>query len=123
MSLNPIQKQRDLLHEKLKTVPGIKEVYFQPPSSKKLAYPCIIYQFEGYEDKYGSNVEYLSWPRYSVTVIDYDVESMIPKYLKAMRGNYLMRLSRFFVSDNLCHWVFELVHTQQADDSLEEDNG
>lgn len=120
MSLNPIQIQRDILHNKLKTVPGIKEVYFQPPSTKKLEYPCIIYQFEGYEDRYGNNSEYLSWPKYSVIVIDYDVESMIPRYMKAIRGNYIVSLNRFFVSDNLNHWVFSLVHMQSV--SIEEDD-
>jgi hypothetical protein len=120
MSLNPIQIQRDILHNKLKTVPGIKEVYFQPPSTKKLEYPCIVYQFEGYEERYGNNSEYLSWPKYSVTVIDHDVESMIPRYMKAIRGKYIVSLNRFFVSDNLNHWVFNLVHMQSI--SVEEDN-
>ena len=120
MSLNPIQTQRDILHSKLETVPGIKAVYFQPPSTKKLEYPCIIYQFEGYEERYGNNKEYLAWPKYSVTVVDYDVESMLPVYMKAIRGNYIVNLNRFFVSDNLNHWVFNLVHMQSI--SVEEDN-
>lgn len=125
MSLNPVQMQRDLLHNKLKTVPVVKEVYYQPPSSKKLEYPCLVYQFEGYDDKYASNDEYLSWPKYSLTVIDYNVESMIPRYIKAIRGNYLVSFNRFFIADNLCHWVFTLVHTETANTNtdLEESDG
>ena len=122
MSLTPVQIQRDKIHSKLSSVPGIKKVYFQPPSTKKLEYPCIVYQFEGYDDRYGDNGEYLSWPRYSVTVIDYDVESMIPRYMKAIRGAFTVSLNRFFVSDNLNHWVFTMTQTHSVV-IKEEDNG
>lgn len=77
-----------------------------------LEYPCVIYQFDNYESTKASNGDYLRFPSYTVTIIDYDVESNIHEQLFDIQGDFLVRFDRFFVSDNLCHWVFSLVMTK-----------
>lgn len=44
-------------------------VYFQPDSNVKLIYPCIIYEFDGFNDRKADNKNYTTHGRYSITNI------------------------------------------------------
>lgn len=112
MSLIPAQNQRMMLHNKLLTLSNVKKVYYQPPMNVKLQYPCVIYQFDNYETTNAANDDYLRFPSYTVTVIDYDVESSIHEELLDMRGDFTIRFDRFFIADGLCHWAFSVIMTK-----------
>ena len=56
-------------------------VYFQPPSSVKLVYPCIVYALDGVDANHADNKPYMSAKRYKVTIIDKDPDSEIPALL------------------------------------------
>ena len=112
MSLNPIRTHREILQSKLETIPGVKKVYFQPPSTEKLKYPCIICTFDGINSKAADNSKYFAWPKFSLTVIDYDLESQIPMHILAFNDGVTVSMDRYFTADNLNHWVFSIVSTQ-----------
>ena len=38
-------KQRSDFQTVLESIPGVEKVYFQPPESVKLVYPCILYEY------------------------------------------------------------------------------
>ena len=97
-----------ILHRALKTIPNVKKVYFQPPSSEKMIYPCIIYQINDNKVSYSNNDIYLNTLRFNAIVIDYDVESEIPSRLLHSRDIYYASFDRFYTADNLNHWVFDL---------------
>ena len=42
-------KDRLILHDELITLLGSSNVYFQPPTSIKMNYPCIIYKLDDVE--------------------------------------------------------------------------
>lgn len=110
-----IEDQRDELHRILSEIKGIVKVYYQPPSSEKLKYPCLIYGLEGYDTRYASNRRYLSMPRYQLTLIDYNPESIIHKHLLDLNnanGCYV-KFNRYFTSDNLNHWAYDLYFSKK----------
>lgn len=94
------------LQTKLEEVGGTKEVYFQPPPSFMLKYPCIIYNLEAVEAKHADDIRYKNMKRYSVVVIDPDPDSVI--YERILYSFKYCRFSRTYTADNLNHWVLNL---------------
>lgn len=86
---------------------GVSKVYFQPPESIRLTYPCIIYSLSDIDKKPADNLGYVVLNRYMITLIDYDPDSEFVEKLLLMR---YCRFDRFYTADNLNHWVFELYY-------------
>ena len=82
-------------------------LFFQPPETVKLKYPCIIYNLSEMEHVFANNAPYASFNRYSVTVIDRNPDGRIKNEIFQLP---LCSFSRFFTSDNLNHYVFELYY-------------
>lgn len=96
------------LHEQLVQILGTRNVYFQPPESINLNYPCIIYERDNINTNFADNKPYFSRDRYNVTVIDKDPDSSISERLL---GNFsLCGFSRHYISDNLNHNTFILYY-------------
>lgn len=86
--------------------PGAKvRVYYQPTSNILLEYPCIVYQRAGSSTRYAGNNPYLRTKRYTVTVIEKDVNSDLPDRVADLP---MCSHSTFFVADKLNHDVFDL---------------
>jgi hypothetical protein len=98
-------RDRVELQTKLETFLGSRNVYFQPPESFKLRYPCIIYQLSRMRKVHADNRLYQDRIAYQVTIIDEDPDSEYPKEI--LKWEYCS-FDRFFKADNLNHWVFEL---------------
>lgn len=92
------------LDEKLRAFLGSDNVYFQPPESVKLKYPCIVYERYLADSKYADNSTYTFTFSYQVTIIDKDPDSELvkrfPFEFKKCKWN------RHYTSDNLNHDVF-----------------
>ena len=100
---NRIQLQKDL--EKLKNV---KKVYFQPPASKKLVYPCIIYSLARPRDFFGDNRRYIWKPQYTLIIVDPNPDSEI--YLEILNEFPYASFDRRYSSNNLYHYVLNLYY-------------
>lgn len=85
------------------SVLNTQNVYYQPPESKKLNYPCVIYQFSRYEQKRADDISYFNHKCYLATYIDKDPCSTVPDEILNLP---MCRFDRFYVSDGLNHWVF-----------------
>lgn len=85
--------------------PGKSRVYFQPPSTVKLEYPCIIYKRSNRRDFFSSDRIYLSMRQYSVTVVDKNPDSEIPD--KVLNLPYCSHNTTLAV-DGLNHDVYTL---------------
>jgi hypothetical protein len=83
----------------------VPNVYFQPPESVKLQYPCIIYKREFRSTEFADNQPYKDRKRYQVIVIDSDPDSAIPDQVAALP---LCVFDRFYTADKLNHDVFRL---------------
>ena len=101
-------EQRLDLHEKLVSILGDpKHVYFQPPESVKLDYPCIIYRLTNFFKRYADNGRYISCRRYEITLITKDPDNdLVDKLVELPYCTF----DRYFVSENLNHYIFLLYH-------------
>lgn len=93
------------LQATLKAVLGSNNVYFQPPESIKLQYPCIIYELTDIRAHMADNIKYKHLNKYNVMVIDSNPDSQIPR--KVLDLPY-SAFNRQYVADNLYHSVIEL---------------
>lgn len=98
-------KSRLDFQTKLEEFLGSRNVYFQPPEGFKIKCPCIVYNLSTKTSVNANNSKYLDHKRYSVTIIDEDPDSKLPDDLYKFEYCYF---DRFFTSDNLNHWVFDI---------------
>lgn len=89
----------------LETVLGTANVYFQPPPSFKMVYPCIVYERSRATTEFADNNPYFREKKYKLTLIDTDPDSLIP--------DRIARLSKcifdtHYTSDGLNHDVFTI---------------
>jgi hypothetical protein len=94
--------QRLDLHTILLTM-GATKVYFQPPASLSMAYPCIRYERNNVDIKFADNQAYAHKKQYIVTVIDSNPDSLIPDNVAKIPFS---RFNRHFSADNLHHDVY-----------------
>lgn len=93
------------LHELLCNINGVKKVYFQPPESIKMEYPCIRYNVNSDYNLKADNKLYNHRTMYLVTVVDKNPDSVIPDALRVLPYS---DFERWYTSDNLNHWVFTI---------------
>ncbi len=96
------------LHEEFCELLENRNVYFQPPESVKLKYPCIVYSLKGLDKRNANNALYKSMRRYQATVIDRDPDSEIPE--KLLNNYQMCSLDNSFVKDNLNHFNLTLYY-------------
>jgi hypothetical protein len=84
---------------------GSDNVYFQPPPTVKMNYPCIVYTTDFLLSDWADDKPYLQSKRYLVTVIDRDPDSEIPGKIQALERCVY---DRFYTAENLNHNVFKL---------------
>ena len=89
------------LHNELCTLLGSRNVYFQPPETIKMSYPCIVYHRDDVETEHADDRIYKHRNRYTITVIDSDPDSKTPDMI--MLHFMMCRFDRSFVFDNLNH--------------------
>ena len=82
-------------------------VYFQPPASVQMQYPCIVYERDTADTEFAGNQPYRYTQRYQVTVIDRNPDSEIPGKVATLP---MCTSNRNFVADNLNHDVFQLYY-------------
>ena len=87
-------RQRELQAE-LEAILGSRNVYFQPPATIKMSYPCFVYNRSRVESVRADNLSYVKHDRYMVTYMEH-----FPKCIH----------DRFYTADNLSHDVFELYY-------------
>ena len=94
------------LQEELEKLLGTRNVYFQPPPSLKMKYPCIVYERARINTQYADNLPYKLDMVYYVTSIDSNPDSEIPKKLSWFPKS---AFQRHYVSDNLYHDQYRII--------------
>lgn len=96
------------LHERLCTILGSRNVYFQPPETVKMQYPAIVYNLRDINRVHADDTGYIDQDEYTLTIIDRDPDSMIPR--NVLSGFSLCRFDRWYAADNLNHFVIDLYY-------------
>lgn len=94
---------RSELHDLLAQLAS--NVYFQPPESIHMDYPCIMYKRDDISISHADNKPYKNKIRYQVTVVDMNPDSDIPGKVAALPT---CSYDRSYTTDNLNHDVFNL---------------
>ena len=87
----------------LEALLGSRNVYYQPPESVQLQYPCIIYELSNMDTQFADNTPHSVMRRYSVTCIDADPDSIIPDMIAQLP---MCIFDRHYTADNLNHNIF-----------------
>jgi len=95
------------LHVILEAILELDRVYFQPPESVKMQYPCIVYQKNKIDTRMADNKVYNHTNGYVITVIDPNPDSYIPERLLELS---MCTFDRHFVANNLYHTTFNIYY-------------
>ena len=100
--------KRLALHEKLVELVGSNNVYFQPPASVQISYPCVIYNVGNGDAKHADNMVYNYINSYDLTFIykKPNIE-IIEQVLAALP---MCKVTRVYVADNLNHYAFSVYY-------------
>lgn len=100
------EDRRLRLQSMLESILGSRNVYFQPPTSITMNYPCIVYNFTGVYGTPADNLSYLASDAYDVTVITKD--PVFDEVNEALLALPYCRFSRHYTNDNLHHFNYSL---------------
>lgn len=85
-----------------------QNVYFQPPSSVVLKYPCIIYSRKKIVQRAADNLNYIVRVGYQITCISRDPDNPIPMTL--MNSLQMIYWENEYVTENLYHTILTLYY-------------
>lgn len=93
------------LQTKLEELLGSRNVYYQPPSTVKMAYPAIVYNRADFTFRHANDEKYLIKKRYSIIVISKKPDDPVLDKLLALP---FCSYETQYTSDNLIHDTFSL---------------
>lgn len=96
------------LHEKLCSILGTRNVYFQPPESIHMHYPCIVYEKNKIETKKADNKIYKMIDRYSIKYITKNIDDTL--YYEILKSFEMCSFDRYYRADGLNHFVLTLYY-------------
>ena len=91
----------------LEEILGSENVYFQPPESIKLKYPCIIYSLSDIYTRNADDMHYSMQKAYNIMIISRDPDNTIAE---SILGLPKTRFDRRYVADNLYHDILTLYY-------------
>lgn len=83
-------------------------LYFQPPESVKMEYPCIVYHLRTMTAQYADNRPYTLAIGFDVTYISRSPTSEVPTRLAK---EPLFGFDRYYRADNLHHYAYTTTNT------------
>lgn len=98
-------KARIEVHNLLQELSGYGDnVYYNPPESLKMSYPCIVYEKSNLNARHADNTPYMRYDTYTIThIYKKESESKLSEKLASVTG---FSFDRNFIADNLHHDVF-----------------
>lgn len=84
---------------------GDRHIYLNPLPSVSMRYPAIKYSLNNIDPKFANDKAYSLASSYQVTLIDEDVDT---QYLEPILQIPHCRFNRFYIANNLNHWVFTI---------------
>ena len=97
---------QDILQGIIGLEPDRDNVFYQPPATVQLSYPCIIYALDDMHTLRADNVNYLITPTYEVTIVSRNANN--PFIKKMLLDIPTARFHRRFTADSLYHDVLSI---------------
>lgn len=93
------------IQDYLENLANTQNVYFEPPESFKMIYPCIRFSLDGFDNTLANDDIFIQKRVYEIVVIDRHVKSDIVDRLSSTLG---FRFIRKYTAENLHHTIFRL---------------
>lgn len=92
------------LHNKLVSILGTNNVYYQPPENLKMTYPCIRYNLTKVNAVKASDSVHILHPRYEIMLISTkNMDSLSVRILCEIPQTIMERV---YISDGMYHYVY-----------------
>ena len=86
---------------------GSRNVYFQPPETISMTYPCIVYSRDADKTNFANDKSYSHRFRYSLVIMDRNPDSAV---LEKVAKLPMCSFTRHYTKDNLNHDVYNLYY-------------
>ena len=86
---------------------GSENVYFQPPESLRMNYPCIVYSLTGHFNRPADNLVYHRRRQYELLFITRDPDS---EMIEKIADLPYCSLGRPYSADNLHHYPYTIYY-------------
>lgn len=96
------------LQAELETLLGSRNVYYQPPESVKMSYPCIKFNRQAPAVRRADGIRYKKDNCWNLTVITTDPETDLGERLAEHFDK--CEIDRYYVYDNLTHCALTLYY-------------
>lgn len=83
-------------------------LYFQPPESVKLEYPCMIYRLRTMTSRKADDKPYYKTIGFDITYVTRSPNSSVPS---RMLSEQYMNFDRYYTSENLHHYAYTITNT------------
>lgn len=103
-----IEERRIQLHEKLCSILGSRNVYYDPPENVKMQYDCIVYSLSQVSQVYANNFTYALAPGCLITIITRTPEAQTRIVDKLMKTFPYAGWDRAYMTDHLHHAVVSI---------------
>ena len=101
--------RRQTLQAKLQEL--CPHVYFQPPASISMSYPCFVFSYQDDTKFHADDKPYFVFDRYSITYIT--KEAYPTDVLDALDAIRYCDFDRHYTSDNLHHFSYRIVLSER----------
>lgn len=91
----------------LRNTLGSSNVYFDPPESFKLRYPCIVYSYSGNVEFHADDRTYHRRKHYTMIYITQNADDLMVDKLSDLP---FCRLARPYTSDGLRHYAYDIFY-------------
>lgn len=95
------------LQKELEELLGTRNVYFQPPASIKMSYPCIRYTLYDIVNSSADDFAYNQNKSYQLTYISTRPDDEAVDKLSQLK---YCNFNRYYAADNLHHYVFTIYY-------------
>ena len=99
---------REKLSELMEECGEEPRLYFQPPESVHLEYPCIIYHLKRLDKRNANNHPYFKTISFDITYITRDPTSTVPMRFE---DEPLFMFDRYYTAENLHHYSYTYTNT------------
>lgn len=93
------------LHEQLVEILGSNNVYYNPPETLKMNFPCIVYNLDFIEPTHADNIKYMDYTTYKITVVSKSVDHPA---IRAILKLPMTRFSTRYTTNGFYHDVIKL---------------
>lgn len=101
------EDKRVKLHHVLEDLISSRHVYFQPPESVKLEYPCIVYNLAKVPVTHADDKVYLMNPKYVIRYISKGADDVTKLRLVQGLGTPIIQT---YAQNGLYHYIYELYY-------------